>query len=257
MAPETRALPAVSSGRAVTLGAVLWILTLEFFAGQAIAQVAWRTPYSLLTNSISDLGNTACGTWPPATVNLKSLGLSAQYICSPQHTVMNASFIAAGVLILAGLYLTRSQWPRRRLTAWGMALLAAAGVGKIIVGLVPENTVVLLHFLGALGIPCAIIGILLLGLATWSVHRGVAATSLVLALIGLLGPLITKLATGGLHDFGLAERLAEYPIFVWLALMGLVFLLALHPRLARDIVNPSGPQREGSTRAAADSPDLP
>jgi hypothetical membrane protein len=257
MASEPRPEPAVPSGRAVTLGAVLWILTLEFFAGQAVAQAAWRTPYSLLTNSISDLGNTACGTWPPASVNLKSLGLSAQYICSPQHTVMNVAFILAGVLILAGLYLTRSQWPRRRLTAWGMALLAVAGVGKIIVGLVPENTVVLLHFVGALGIPCAVIGILLLGLATWSTRRGVAVTSLALALIGLLGPVITKIATGGLHDFGLAERLMEYPIFVWLALMGLVFLRTHHQAPAQAAVNRSGPRLEGLTRGAADSPDLP
>ena len=249
MAPETRALPAVSSGRAVTLGAVLWILTLEFFAGQAIAQVAWRTPYSLLTNSISDLGNTACGTWPPASVNLKSLGLSAQYICSPRHTVMNGSFIAAGVLILLGLYLTRSQWPRRRLTAWGRTLLAIGGIGKIIVGLVPENTVILLHFIGALGIPCALVGILLLGLATWRTRRGVAVASLVMALTGLLGPVITKVATGGLHDYGLAERLMEYPIFAWLALMGLVFLLARHLGQARATVNPSAPTIGISERA--------
>jgi hypothetical membrane protein len=225
MAPEPRRPQlAMASGRAVTLGAVCWILTLEFFAGQAVAQAAWRTPYSLVTNSISDLGNTACGTWPPASVNLKSLGLSAQYICSPRHTVMNASFIAAGVLILLGVYLTRLQWPRRRLTTWGIVLLAAAGVGKVIVGLVPENTVVLLHFLGALGIPCALIGILLLGLATWRSRRSVAVISLAMALTGLLGLVITKAATGGLHDYGLAERLMEYPTFVWMALTGLVFV---------------------------------
>jgi hypothetical membrane protein len=230
MTPEPRPQPTVRPRRAVAIGAVFWILTLEFFVGQAVAQAAWHTPYSLLTNSISDLGNTACGTWPPSSVNLKSLGLSAQYICSPQHTVMNASFIAAGVLILLGLYLTRSQWPRRRLTAWGMALLAVAGVGKIIVGLAPENTVVSLHFLGALlGIPGGLVGILLLGFATWSTRRGVAVTSLTLALIGLLGLVITKAVTGGLHDYGLGERLAEYPIFVWLALMGLIFVWASRP----------------------------
>jgi hypothetical membrane protein len=209
-----------------------------------VAQAAWRTPYSMLTNSISDLGNTACGTWPPASVNLARLGLSAGYVCSPLHSVMNVSFIVAGVLILLGLYLTRSVWPRRRLTAWGMALLAMAGVGKIIVGLVPENTVILLHFLGALGIPCAVTGILLLGLATWNTRRGVAVASLALASIGLLGPVITKVATGGFHDIGLAERLMEYPIFAWMALMGLVFVRALRPRPASATVNSPGPAIE-------------
>jgi hypothetical membrane protein len=210
MAPEPRSQPAVPSARAVLIGAVFWILTLEFFGGQGVAQAAWRTPYSLLTNSISDLGNTACGTWPPASVNLKSLGLSATYICSPRHAVMNASFIVAGVLILLGAYLTRSQWPRRRLTSWGVALLMAAGVGKIIVGLVPENTVVLLHLLGSLGIFCAVIGI---------------------------------------HDYGLAERLLDYPTFAWLALMGLVFIRACRSRPAGATVDPSGRAVKPSQRA--------
>jgi hypothetical membrane protein len=250
MTPEPRPQPAVPSARAVTIGAVFWILSLEFIVGQAVAQAAWHTPYSLLTNSISDLGNTACGTWPPASVNLARLGLSAGYVCSPLHSVMNASFIVTGVLILLGTYLTRSQWPRRRLTTWGMALLAVAGVGKVIVGLVPENTVILLHFLGALlGIPCALIGILLLGLATWNTRRGVAVASLVMAVIGLLGAVVTKLATGGLHEIGLAERLMEYPIIVWMVLMGLVFIRACRLRPAGATVTPAGPALDTSQRA--------
>lgn len=232
MAPEPRPHPTASSGRGVLLGAILWILSLEFFVGQAVAQSAWHTPYSMLTNSISDLGNTACGTWPPASVNLARLGLSASYVCSPRHAVMNVSFIVAGVLILLGTYLTRSQWPRRRLTTWGMVLLALAGVGKIIVGLVPENTVIGLHFLGALGIFCAVVGIFLLGPATWRTRRGVAVASLAAVAIGLLATVITKVATGGLHDYGLAERLLDYPTFAWLALMGLVFILASRPKPA-------------------------
>lgn len=104
MAPEPRPHPTASSGRGVLLGAILWILSLEFFVGQAVAQSAWHTPYSMLTNSISDLGNTACGTWPPASVNLARPGLSASYVCSPRHAVMNVSFIVAGVLILLGTY---------------------------------------------------------------------------------------------------------------------------------------------------------
>jgi hypothetical membrane protein len=250
MAPEPQSQTATSSGRAVALGAVFWILCLEFFVGQAVAQAAWHTPYSMVTNSISDLGNTACGTWPPASANLGRLGLSASYVCSPLHSVMNASFIAAGVLILLGVYLTRSVWPRRRLTTWGMVLLAVAGVGKITVGLVPENTVILLHFLGALaGILGALVGILLLGLATWSTRRGVAVASLALALIGLLGPVITKVATGGLRDYGLFERLTEGSIFAWLALTGVVFLLAPRPRPAGATVKTSGPAIGTSERA--------
>ncbi len=247
MAHETRPQPTVSSRRAVTLGAVFWILTLEFFVGQAIAQAAWHTPYSLLTNSISDLGNTACGSWPPGGAHQAAgLGLGASYVCSPLHSVMNLSFIVTGVLILLGLYLTRSQWPRCRLTAWGMALLAAAGVGKIIVGLVPENTVILLHLLGALGIPCAVIGILLLGLATRNTRHSVAVISMAIAAIAVLGTVITKIAAGGIHDIGLAERLMDYPTFAWMAILGLMFVWAARPKPVTATMNAPGSVMEPS-----------
>ncbi len=58
--------------RTVTLGAVLWTLSIVFFVVQIIAQAASSRPYSLATNLISDLGNTACG---PA-------------VCSPLHTLV-------------------------------------------------------------------------------------------------------------------------------------------------------------------------
>jgi hypothetical membrane protein len=239
----------MSSRGAVTFGAICWILTLEFFVGQAIAQAAWKTPYSLLTNSLSDLGNTACGYWPAGLAHQASgLGLSASYVCSPLHSVMNISFIVTGVLILLGLYLTRSQWPRRRLTTWGMALLAAAGAGKIIVGLVPENTVILLHLLGALGIPCAVIGILLLGLATRNTRPRVAVVSIALAAAALLGTVTAKIVTGGIHDLGLAERLMDYPTFVWIVMMGLIFVWAPSSAPAAVTVNSPDLAAEPSAR---------
>jgi hypothetical protein len=36
--------------RGIALGGVCWMLSLEFFVGQAVAQAAWRTPYSLIDN---------------------------------------------------------------------------------------------------------------------------------------------------------------------------------------------------------------
>jgi hypothetical protein len=45
---------------------------------------------------------------------------------------MNATFVLTGVLILVGLLLTRSIWPRHRLTTWGLIFLGVAGVGTIL-----------------------------------------------------------------------------------------------------------------------------
>jgi hypothetical membrane protein len=68
------------------LGGLFWILSLEFFVGQAIAQLAWSgSPYSLVNNVISDLGITVCKT------------VKGDYMCSPLNAVMNASFIITGV----------------------------------------------------------------------------------------------------------------------------------------------------------------
>lgn len=96
-----------------------WILTLLYFIGQAVAQGAWTTPYSLIDNRVSDLGNTACGRT-----------LANTYICSPLHAVMNTTFVLTGVLILVGLFLTRSIWPQRRLTTWALIFWESPAWGQ-------------------------------------------------------------------------------------------------------------------------------
>src|SRR4029453_6560486 len=84
-----------------------------------------------------------------------------------------------GVPILVGLFLTRSMWPRRRLTAWGLVLLGVAGAGTMLVGLSPENVNVVLHVIGALNIPAGNVAMILLGLAIWRDRQGMAGFSVV------------------------------------------------------------------------------
>src|SRR5215217_702957 len=218
------------------LGGASWILTLLYFIGQLVAQAAWKTPYSLLDNRVSDLGNTGCGRT-----------LANAYICSPLHVVMNATFVVTGVLILLGLFLTRSIWPRRRLTTWGLILLGVAGVGRILIGLSPENVNVLFHVIGALNIPTGNAAMILLGLAIWHEHLGrrsrraskrdphgasaasgaieLAWFSVLSGVIGFLGLLVGPflvILTG--HGGGLAERIALYPLIIWLIVFGLSFV---------------------------------
>lgn len=68
--------------RTVVFGSACWVLSIVFFVSQAIAQAASARPFSLTTNLISDLGNTACGV----------------DVCSPLHTFVNATFVFVGVL---------------------------------------------------------------------------------------------------------------------------------------------------------------
>lgn len=187
--------------RQVVVGAACWLLTLVFFAGQVVTQLAMKTPYSLITNEISDLGSTTCG---PITV----LTYHAN-VCSPWHDVMNGTFVVTGLLTLLGAFSTRSAWPQRRLTTWGLVLLVLAGLGQILAGLAPENVQPGLHVLGALpGILGLNIAILFLGCAVWRARRWTAVYSLLTAIVGLFGFLIApSLGLGG----GVAERLAGYP----------------------------------------------
>lgn len=199
--------------REVALGGVCWLLSLEFFVGQAVAQSAWRMPYSLIDNPISDLGSTTC--------QIIHLGSSHRFVCSPWHVVMNASFILTGVLILLGLFFTRHAWPRRRLTTWGATFLVLAGLGKIVVGVAPENLNPTLHELGSVGIICGNLGLLFLGLAIKQARRWLAGVSLFLGSCGLLGVLLFVGQTGGR---GATERVADYPLIVWMVVFGLCFI---------------------------------
>jgi hypothetical membrane protein len=204
------------------VGGCAWILTLLYFVGQMAAQAAWTMPDSMIDNRVSDLGSTACG----ATV-------ANSYICSPRHVVMNATLVLTGVLILVGLALTRSVWPRRRLTTAGLIMLGVAGAGTILVGLSPENVNVFIHVVGALNIPAGNVAMILLGLAIWRDRRGprdpggasgsieLAWLSVLAGSVGLLGMLagpFLVILTG--HGGGLAERIALYPLIIWLVAVG-------------------------------------
>ncbi len=204
----------------IVRGAACWVLTLTYFVGQAVTQFAVRTPYSLTTNEISDLGSTRCG---PLTV----LTYHAD-VCSPLHGVMNGAFIAVGLLTLLGIIGTRRAWPRRRLTSWGLVFLALGGAGEIVAGLAPENVNPGLHVCGALAaIPGANIGMLLLAGAVWRARRWTALVSLLCGIVGLSGIVLIVLMgsapSAGL-GVGTAERLAAYPFAVWMIVLG-VFLL--------------------------------
>jgi hypothetical membrane protein len=208
---DMNAVPRSASDFLWQVGGAAWVLTVLYFIGQIVAQAAWKTPYSLIDNRVSDLGSTACGRTVANTL-----------ICSPLHAVMNLTFILTGGLILVGLFLTRSIWPRRRLTTWGLALLAVAGAGTMLVGLSPENVNVVLHVIGALNIPAGNVAMILLGLAIWRDRRGMAGFSVVAGVFGLLGmlagPFLVILTS---HGGGVAERIALYPLIIWLIVFGL------------------------------------
>ena len=114
--------------------------------------------------------------------------------------------------------------------AFLVGLLGMAGAGTILIGLSPENVNVFVHLVGALNIPAGNVAMILLGLAIWRDQRGMAWFSVLAGVVGLLGMLagpFLVILTG--QGGGLAERIALYPLIIWLIVFG-VSLVADHVR---------------------------
>jgi hypothetical protein len=131
---------------------------------------------------------------------------------------MNGSFIATGLLVIAGAFLMRFIWPAGRLARVALVLwVVVVVIGKTGVGLVPENTNLALHTLLALNVPVDSVAILLLSLSVLKIDRPIGGMGVALGVLGLLGFVLTTAgqfvgpaAYLGLGPGGM-ERVAEYP----------------------------------------------
>ncbi|RBY75474.1 DUF998 domain-containing protein [Geodermatophilus sp. TF02-6] len=208
-------------------GALAWLLTLQFFVVETIAQLQTDGAYSRTAEVISALGTTA----------------------SPAHALMNASFVAQGLLIGAGVLLLRPA-----LTGLGgrlaPAFLAAAAVGVVLVGLFPSDGSAALHEAGA-GLHLLGGGFGLMALA-YAVRPRSEALGTTLALLGVVGTAMTVFFVAGITGFlgtGGTERAAAYPIPVGLALAGAaLWWLARSP--ASSAGRPSRRELRAQERAA-------
>jgi hypothetical membrane protein len=178
-------------------GGLTWLLTLQFFVVEAI--VAGRYGgYSYSADLISDLGAAA----------------------SPAAGLMNASFIAQGVLIAAGALLLGPG-----LSGLGgrlaRVLLVAAGMGVLLIGLFPSDGATTVHEVSA-AVHFLAGGIGLIALA-YGVRPRSEALGTALAVLGLLGVIGTVFLASavflGLGEGGM-ERVAGYVLPIGLAVAG-------------------------------------
>ena len=199
------------------LGPILYLAGIQYFAAQLLAGLFWLPPYNMSRDTISDLGNTACGTW------------NGHYVCSPLHGVMNGSFIVLGITMTLGSALISRQFAgSSRTAAAGFGAMAVSGIGVVMVGLFPENSVPLLHGLGA-AVPFVLgnVSLVLLGRALEMppVLRRCFLLSGIVALLSLV-------AYASSHYLGLGEggieRVVAYPQTICLAVLG-CYLIAKDP----------------------------
>lgn len=232
-------LPDVRSIRA-NIGGWAQLSVVQYFVAEAAVIQAWAgpEPYSRATGYISDLGAVSCGVYEDRDV------------CSPLHLLMNASFVVQGLaLILGALFLTagllcvaaRPGMTARRFRTvadgststrvltmpWILAvairiLTGVAGVGTVLVGVVPQDLDSPWHFAGALmffiggGFALLLLGILWFRQTPVSWFLGVCG-------LVCIGALIVGGITGmDVPQPGTLERLMGYPVTIGLAAAGLV-----------------------------------
>jgi hypothetical membrane protein len=223
----------VRSERYPKLGPFLYVSSIQFFAAQIFVAMHWNPPYSLTRDTISDLGNTACGTF------------NSRPVCSPLHGVMNASFIVLGIAMTAGSILISRQFAKSRAATVGFAAMAISGIGVIIVGIFPENSVPAFHGLGAAiaftvgNAALIIIAVSPMMPVVLRLYSFLSGTLAILALVSYSSGHYLGLGEGGI------ERVVAYPQTVWLIVIGLFLLIRSHagPR-ARSAKDPGLDNRE-------------
>ncbi|HEV7213159.1 MAG TPA: DUF998 domain-containing protein [Blastococcus sp.] len=179
-------------------GACAWLLTLQFFVVEAVVAARAPSGYSRTANTISDLGRTT----------------------SPDHRLMNASFLLQAVLIVAGAALLRHAL-RGRAARVAPPLLGLAAAGVLIVGVFPSDGYKVVHATGAV-LYLAAGGIGLIALA-YGVRPRSELLGSTLALLGLVGTAMTVFfvsAVTQLLGVGGTERAAAYMLPLGLAVTG-------------------------------------
>lgn len=189
------------------LAGTVWLLNIQYFIIQIIVARHWAQSYSLLHNTISDLGNTACGPYGNG------------FVCSPLHQWMNLSFLALGVGMVLGAALIYLSYKHLRGVALaGLGCMVLAGVGTMLVGLFPENTVSTLHILGA-SLPFTLgnVALVILG-CTLPMPRVLRAYTLSSGFVALVALALFFTHTYLGLGIGGTERLTAYPQTIWLLL---------------------------------------
>ncbi|MGY2003020.1 DUF998 domain-containing protein [Blastococcus sp. SYSU DS1024] len=181
-------------------GALAWVLTLQFFVAEAVAQARYAGSYSRTDDVISALGAAD----------------------SAGRQVMNASFVVQAALILGGALLLLPALRGGAARAVPV-LLGAAALGVLLVGVFPTDGNGTLHALGAvLYLAGGGLGLIALAYAVRPLSEALGTT---VVLLGILATAATVFFLAGVTRYlgeGGVERAAAYPLPITLALTGLV-----------------------------------
>jgi hypothetical membrane protein len=181
-------------------GAIAWLLTLQFFVLETLAQTRYEGPYSRADDVISALGASD----------------------SAARQLMNASFVVQAALILGGALLLRPALLRGA-GKTALLLLGAASLGVLLVGVFPTDGNETMHAIGA--VLYLVGGGLGLVALAYAVRPRSEVFGTTLAILGLVATAATVFFLTGVTAYlgdGGTERAAAYPLPLGLAVAGVV-----------------------------------
>lgn len=205
----------------MTAGLGCWLVQPVYVLVELLVAAGASAAYSLRDDTISALGMLACSPGHAGSV---------VDVCSPGHGLMNAAFVAFGLLRAVGAVLLR---PRLGGGTWGAAavwLWVASGLSAAAVGLVPVDRQAGWHVVAALPVfalqPLAVLATAVALRRSGAVPPGVAVSGLVIGAVTLAAAAAFGARLGGSSWVGGLERVALWPAYVWLAVVALALLLA-------------------------------
>ncbi|MGY1916443.1 DUF998 domain-containing protein [Blastococcus sp. SYSU DS0973] len=179
-------------------GALTWVLTLQFFVVEAVAQARYAGPYSRVDDVISALGASD----------------------SPARQLMNASFVVQAALILGGALLLRPAL-RGSASRAVPVLLGVAALGVLLVGVFPTDGNGTLHAIGAvLYLVGGGLGLVTLAYAVRPRSEALGTTVVLLGVVAVATTIFFLTGVTGFLGEGGTERAAAYPLPLALALAG-------------------------------------
>jgi hypothetical membrane protein len=197
------------------LGPAIFTVATVYFVVQVVVAWVFIPSYSLVTNSISDLGETSCG------------GYGSPAICSPRWWVMDyVGFLVLGLVMMVGSALLYHEFTERasrerRAAMFGFSLMALGGLGSILVGFFAENQNRPMHILGAfLAIAIGNVAILVLG-GVLTLPESMRRSMLMFSSLALVALLCFATHRSFGIGRGTMERIAAYPVTIWLITFGL------------------------------------
>lgn len=201
----------------IIAGTFSWIILILYFAIERIVIYA-AVNYSFLTQPMSDLGVTHCGT--------DTYVLAPYEICSPYHQLMNWTFFLTGLFIFLGAVLLHSVWSKSKSNTFATICISIFGISYLFSGLIPADVNLTWHTLSAL--PGMIVQLPAMIIAARSIYK----TSYILFLWTLLCLIINFLSLILLSlqpifeniPGGLFQRTLYGSVFLWLTVIGIYVL---------------------------------